>query len=102
MRSKIYLDRDWLFTRCYREGMEKEIMQDGRRVTLPHSVVETPLHYFDEGIYQMVSCYQRVLSVPLDWKGQIVEITFEGAAPCGGRDRVAAQGTGLRFSEGIV
>ena len=80
MRSKIYLDRDWLFTRCYREGMEKEIMQDGRRVTLPHSVVETPLHYFDEGIYQMVSCYQRVLSVPLDWKGQIVEITFEGAA----------------------
>ncbi|MBQ5484477.1 MAG: glycoside hydrolase family 2 protein, partial [Lachnospiraceae bacterium] len=80
MRKKIYLDRDWLFTQHYKEGMERELLQEGERICVPHTVAVTPLNYFDESVYQMVSCYQRVLSVPVEWEGQIVEITFEAAA----------------------
>lgn len=49
-------------------------------VRLPHTVVETPLNYFSEDVYQMVSGYRRVLDVPMDWQGKCLHLFFEGAA----------------------
>ncbi|SDW80453.1 beta-galactosidase [Lachnospiraceae bacterium KHCPX20] len=80
MRQKIYIDRDWLFTPSYEEGMEKVLMSDGQKVCVPHTVAVTPFNYFDESIYQMVSCYQRVITAPKEWENAIVEVTFEAAA----------------------
>ena len=63
---RIYLNRDWNF--------------EGELVTIPHTVKETPFHYFDESEYQMVSTYQRDIEVPKEWEGKNVLLTFEGVA----------------------
>ena len=49
-------------------------------VRLPHTCKETPFHYFDESLYQMVSGYRRHLLIPKDWQGKRILLTFEGAA----------------------
>ena len=50
------------------------------KVSLPHTVAVTPYNCFDESIYQMLSGYRRVLSVPADWKGKRILLTIDGAA----------------------
>ncbi len=47
---------------------------------MPHTCKETPFHYFDESLYQMVSGYRRHLLIPKDWQGKRILLTFEGAA----------------------
>lgn len=63
---RIYLNRDWQF--------------EGKTVTIPHTVKETPFHYFDESEYQKVSTYQKEIDVPKEWEGKQVLLTFEGVA----------------------
>ena len=63
---RIYLNRDWNF--------------NGEMITIPHTVKETPFHYFDESEYQMVSTYQKEIDVPKEWKNKNVLLTFEGVA----------------------
>lgn len=63
---RIYLNRNWEF--------------EGKSVDIPHTVKETPFHYFDESEYQMVSTYQKEIDVPNEWKGKQVLLTFEGVA----------------------
>lgn len=82
MRIREYLNRDWYFTTKFtdellKKGMEKEGLQ---KVTLPHSCVETPFHYFDEHIYQMVSGYKRTVTIPKEWQGKKLLLTIDGAA----------------------
>ena len=56
MRERIYWNRDWQFTTEYcDELLEKEFTGEVQTVTLPHTVAETPFHYCDESIYEMVS-----------------------------------------------
>ena len=71
MQQRIYLDQDWFYS--------DELTAD-TPVRLPHTVQETPLHYFDEQAYQKVATYSRVLSVPEEWKGKDLLLTFEGVA----------------------
>ncbi len=80
MGERIYIDRDWNYKDSFSEEYKGTLMQDAAFVSLPHSVSETPLHYFDENIYQKVSCYQRVIFGKEEWAGKDVFITFEGAA----------------------
>ncbi len=63
---RIYLNRNWNF--------------EGKSVDIPHTVKETPFHYFDESEYQMISNYQKEIDVPNEWKGKTVLLTFEGVA----------------------
>ena len=49
-------------------------------VRIPHTVAVTPLNYFDEHAYQMLSTYKRALDVPSDWKGKKVFVTFDAVA----------------------
>lgn len=68
MANKIYLNDGWKFTEEFSEQMlswEYEYEQL-KTVRLPHTVKETPLHYFDEHIYQMVSGYRKIVEVPAD------------------------------------
>jgi len=80
MRERIYWNRDWKFTTEYREEiLKKEFEGELQSVTLPHTVAETPFHYFDESIYQMVSGYRKTF-VPEDgWRDKQVLLTIEAA-----------------------
>ncbi|MBQ8952171.1 MAG: glycoside hydrolase family 2 protein [Eubacterium sp.] len=76
-----YLDNDWFFTEVFDEKLLTKGIDNGMKpVRIPHTVKETALHYFDEKEYQMISGYKRILSVPAEWKGKSVLLTFEGVA----------------------
>ena len=80
MRKRIYWNRDWEFTTEFSEDMfEKSFAGETVKVTLPHTVVETPFHYFDESIYQMVSGYRKIFVPEDEWKEKQVLLTIEAA-----------------------
>ena len=82
MAERIYMNDGWRFTEHFSEKLTEAGFDDSALeiVRLPHTCREVPFHYFDEEIYQMVSGYRRVLSVPESWKGKRVLLTLEGAA----------------------
>ena len=82
MSDRIYLNDNWKFTEEFTKEFadREEAGCNLREVRLPHTCKETPFHYFDEQIYQMVSGYKRILSVPEEWKGKKVLLTFDGVA----------------------
>lgn len=82
MTHRLYLNDDWLFTEQFEDSlMAPEYPENTLQpVRLPHTCKETPFHYFDESLYQMVSGYRRHLQVPADWQGKRILLTFEGAA----------------------
>ncbi len=79
MENRFYLTRDWNFCEVFDETMISERMneKEAMLVQLPHTCKETPFHYFDESIYQMVSCYQKVIVPEDSWKDNVVLLTFE-------------------------
>lgn len=80
MRKRIYWNRDWQFTTAYcEELLEKGFVGELQKVTLPHTVAETPFHYFDESIYQMISGYRKVFVPEESWKEKQVLLTIEAA-----------------------
>ncbi len=81
-QSRIYMDRGWKFAGHFTEEMAKTSYEESQMscVDIPHNVADMPLHYFDESIYQMVSCYRKHLNVPSEWKGKVLLLTFEGVA----------------------
>ena len=82
MSEKIYINNDWLFTGTYTDEVSLgDVAPDSmEQVQIPHTVQETPFHYFDEETYQMVSGYRRILSIPSEWKGKSIRLTFEAVA----------------------
>lgn len=66
MRDLISFNSDWLF--------------DGKvTVTLPHTAVELPFHYFDETSYQRGFTYEKRFTPGSDWKGREVTLHVEAA-----------------------
>lgn len=79
MSEKIFWNDGWEFTETFTERM----FQKGEKfenVRLPHTVKETPFHYFDESCYQMISGYRNNLFAKEEWNGKHVLLTFEGVA----------------------
>ena len=76
MQGRLYWNEDWQFIESYEE---KDTWQNAENVRLPHTVKETPLHYFDEEIYQKVCAYRRVFFAEEAWKGKHVLLTIEAA-----------------------
>ena len=70
MENRVYLNDDWKFSEQFTEEMLGDGFDVGNMtpVRLPHTVKETPLHYFDESVYQMVSGYRRDVYIPEEWK----------------------------------
>ena len=80
MRERIYFNRDWQFREEYTEELlNVEYTGECERVSLPHTVKEMPFHYFDEGIYQMISGYRKVFYAKPEWKEKKVQLTIEAA-----------------------
>ena len=78
---RIELNDGWLWADSFTEEMIKPGYGGGMdEVRIPHSVSVTPLNYFDESVYQMVSCYRRILNAPSEWKGKKIFITFDAVA----------------------
>ena len=69
--ERIYLNDGWRFAFDYNSAESEEIR-------IPHTVKETPFHYFSEDEYQTVSRYERVLFAPETWRGKRVLLTFDG------------------------
>ncbi len=82
MAQRIYLDRKWRFNENFQEEMIEKPMAESTLVNIPHTVKETPLSYFNESIYQMVSAYQKSIFAPVQWKDKVIELTFEGVGHC--------------------
>lgn len=82
MTHRFYLNDDWLFTEQFEDSLAAPEYPENtlQPVRLPHTCKETPFHYFDESLYQMVSGYRRHLLIPKDWQGKQILLTFEGAA----------------------
>lgn len=82
MTHRLYLNDDWLFTEQFEDSLVAPEYPENtlQPVRLPHTCKETPFHYFDESLYQMVSGYRRHLLIPKDWHGKRILLTFEGAA----------------------
>ena len=82
MTHRFYLNDDWLFTEQFEDSLAAPEYPENtlQSVRLPHTCKETPFHYFDESLYQMVSGYRRHLLIPKDWQGKQILLTFEGAA----------------------
>lgn len=80
--QRVYLNNGWGFTEEYSEELFRPDYDESglENVRLPHTCKETPFHYFDEHIYQMVSGYRKVLAVPEEWRGKKLILTIDGAA----------------------
>ena len=91
MRERIYWNKGWMFaTQFSEELLTKDFSGEVTEVTLPHTVAETPFHYFDESIYQMVSGYRKTFMPEDGWKEKQVLLTIEAA---GHRAEVFLNGT---------
>ena len=81
MIKRLNLNNDWQFVEQFDDkfldiNWQNEFVQE---VRIPHTCKETPFHYFDESIYQMICGYRRRLFVEQEWKNQTLLLTFEGA-----------------------
>ena len=82
MSERVYLNNGWGFGREFDGSMIDGSADIDRleNVRIPHTVKETPLHYFDEKSYQLISGYVRKLDIKKEWNGKILLLTFEGVA----------------------
>ncbi|MCC3375941.1 glycoside hydrolase family 2 TIM barrel-domain containing protein [Cohnella sp. REN36] len=80
MRKTVPLNNDWRFTEVFEEAFIKEDFDDTpfQTVNLPHTNKEVPYSYFDEKMYQFVSCYRKELFVPKQYQDNKIFIDFEG------------------------
>lgn len=79
---RIHWNDSWMFSPEYQEEMRHLPMTgtQGIEVRLPHTVTETPCNYFDDKLYQKISCYQRMIPHTPEWEGKSLRLTFLGAA----------------------
>lgn len=79
MGERIDLNNDWEYFPHYTEKLTG-LKEKGERVRLPHTICETPYHYFDERCFQRVVGYRRILELSEEWRGKSLLLTIEGAA----------------------
>ena len=82
MAERIYWNEDWKFAETFEEEMLNASYDASgmQTVRIPHTVKETPFHYFDESLYQMVSAYRRVIPWKETYEGKRLFFTMEGVA----------------------
>jgi len=82
MRKRIDLNFDWKYSESFAPEMTAVKYDDSgfENICIPHTNKELPFSYFDEKMYQFVSCYRKSFKKPAGAKGKHIFITFEGAA----------------------
>ena len=65
MRKRIPINFDWKYSEKFSEEMVKKKYDDSsfETVNIPHTNKEIPYNYFDETMYQFVSCYRKTVSL---------------------------------------
>jgi beta-galactosidase len=77
MRSLLPLNDNWVF----HDGCDQKLLTapaPGETARLPHTAVELPFAYFDEGAYQRTFTYQRVVRSDPAWTAKEVSLVFDG------------------------
>ncbi len=82
MRKRIPINFDWKYSETFNEEMIKKDYDDSEfeNINIPHTNKEIPYNYFDERMYQFVSCYRKTLNLKKDDIGEKLLLHFEGAA----------------------
>lgn len=82
MENRIYLNKGWRFCEEFKEEIVRNEFDDSQmqEIRIPHTCKETPYHYFDEHIYQMISAYRKKIQAPESWKGKRIILTLDGVA----------------------
>jgi len=78
MRSYIDFNDGWVFHEGFAGALTTEAAP-GKSVRLPHTAVELPFSYFDEGSYQHQFTYQKTFHAEPSWAGREVTLLFDGA-----------------------
>ena len=66
---RIDINNDWLWSPEFTSEMIEPVFKNEdqmEQVRIPHTVKVTPLNYFDDKDYQMVSCYRRTFDAPFE------------------------------------
>ena len=80
MREIINFNTNWKFFKEWKDNMKNEKLDNGENITLPHTVAEIPLHYFDESDTWLVAGYQNSFKYEKSkLENKRVLINFEGA-----------------------
>lgn len=79
MNNRIYWNNNWKYLDSFSEQTTCNDWEAAKEVCLPHTVQETPLHYFSEDIYQKVCGYKKTFSALKEWKDKHVLMTIEAA-----------------------
>ncbi|MFR8317665.1 MAG: glycoside hydrolase family 2 protein [Catenibacillus sp.] len=78
---KIYLNDQWTFYKSWNDACLKTSLDvEGEKVRLPHTNVCLSYNYCNAEDYQGVCGYVRMLTLPQDFKGRRLLLTFEGVA----------------------
>ena len=82
MRTLKYLNYGWKYTDVFSDDMTNAEFDDAdfETVQIPHTVAVTPFNYFDDAVYQKVSCYRKMIKADDSYKNKRVVLTFHGAA----------------------
>ncbi len=82
VKNRIFINNDWYYTDTFTTDLlQAELSTDAmEKVRIPHTTAVTPLHYYDEIIYQKNAGYVKEIMIPAQWKGKVVNLTFEGCA----------------------
>lgn len=79
-RTIISLNKEWKYYNEFQEEFIAKTFDDKNfdTVMLPHMNQEIPYNYFDEKMYQFVSCYRKHFKLDDTYKGKRIFIDFEG------------------------
>ncbi len=82
MRKRIPINFDWKYSDVFDKKMLEKDYDDSnfKTVNIPHTNKEIPYNYFDEKIYQFVSCYRKTVMLSEDDVNARLLLHFEGAA----------------------
>ncbi len=79
MRRTISLNHDWEFIPEFKkEFINQNQLIDAKKVMIPHTMLETPLNYFDELDYQFIGTYNKLFQIDEDMLGKTLIIRFDG------------------------
>lgn len=79
-REELLLNSDWRYKDNFTESYVAQDYDDAhfQQVNIPHSNVELPYNYFDEKIFQFISCYRKNFILSPENEGRRVFLDFDG------------------------
>lgn len=79
MREILDINNNWYYKNSFaEEDILNSELSSYKEVQIPHTNVEVPYNYFDDKIYQFVSCYKKQIDIPLSYDENRIFIDFEG------------------------